>query len=170
MFTRHPSGTFRLRARATNPSTSTSSSPTYPHPQPPYLTTPSDPRCGFLAEDNYGAWQRYHRALHNILRRPVALTLTTASHTRTPPDLTLQQLVHDIWTAKEELATLQHPSTPEAQEGDTHLRAFLTTCCHQLQEWHAHRMAAAPQEREGYRRNDMPYKSLRYLSRILEDT
>ena len=92
------------------------------------------------------------------------------SHTGTPPDLTLKQLVHDIWTTKEELATLLRPSTPEARDRDTHLRALLTTCRHQLQEWHAHRIAAAAQERERYGRNDTPYKSLRYVSRILEDT
>ena len=87
-----------------------------------------------------------------------------------PPDLILQQLVHDIWTKEEELATLLRPSTPEAQDRDTHLRALLTTRCHQLQEWHAHRIAAAAQEREEYGENDTPYKSLRYVSRILEDT
>ena len=47
---------------------------------------------------------------------------------------------------------------------------LLTTRRHQLQEWHAHRIAAAAQERERYGRNDTPYKSLRYVSRILEDT
>ena len=92
------------------------------------------------------------------------------SHTGAPPDLTLQQLVHDIWTTEEELATLLRPSTPEARDRDAHLRALLTTRRHQLQEWHAHRIAAAAQERERYRRNDTPYKSLRYVSRILEDT
>ena len=92
------------------------------------------------------------------------------SHTGAPPDLTLQQLVHNIWTTKEELATLLRPSTPEARDRDTHLRALLTTRRHQLQEWHAHRIAAAAQERERYGRNDTPYKSLRYVSRILEDT
>ena len=87
-------------------------------------------------------------ARHSILRRPAAPTLTPAmrqaaqvcgmerdtSHTETPPDLTLQQLVHDIWTTKDALATLQHPSTPEAQKRDGHLRAFLTTRRHQLEE------------------------------------
>ena len=92
------------------------------------------------------------------------------SHTGTPPDLTLQQLIHDIWTMKEELATLLRPSTPEARDRDTHLAALLTTCRHKLQEWHAHRIAAAAGERERYGRNDTPYKSLRYVSRILEDT
>ena len=53
---------------------------------------------------------------------------------------------------------------------DAHLRALLTTRRHQLQELHAHRIAAAAQERERYGRNDTPYKSLRYVSRILEDT
>ena len=92
------------------------------------------------------------------------------SHAGAPPDLTLQQLVHDIWTTKEELATLLSPSTPEARDRDTHLRALLTTCRHQLQEWHAHRIAATAQERERYGKSDTPYKSLRYVSRILEDT
>ena len=65
------------------------------------------------------------------------------SHTGAPPDLTVQQPVHDIWTAKEELATLLHPSTLEKRDRDAHLRVFLTTCRHQLQKWHAHRKAAA---------------------------
>ena len=47
---------------------------------------------------------------------------------------------------------------------------FLTTRCHQLQERHAHRIAAAAQERETYGRNDTPYKSLQYVSCVLEDT
>ena len=44
------------------------------------------------------------------------------SHTGAPPDLTLQQLVHDIWTTKEELATLLRPSTPEARDRAAHLK------------------------------------------------
>ena len=92
------------------------------------------------------------------------------SHTGAPPDLTLQQLVHDIWTTKEELATLLRASTPGARDPDAHLRVLLTTRSHQLQEWHAHRIAAAAQECERYGSNDTPYKSLRYVSRILEDT
>ena len=61
---------------------------------------------------------------------------------------------------------LQQPSTPGARERDTDLRVFLTTRREKLQKWHAHRMAAAAQERERYGRNDTPYKSLRYVSRI----
>ena len=82
------------------------------------------------AEDDRGSWHRYNRDLHAILRRPYAPTLTTAmrrkaqacgmerdtDHTGAPPDLILQQLVHDIWTTKEELATLLRPSTQEAQD------------------------------------------------------
>ena len=155
---------------------------------PPPAATPQDdtlpPTLQFPAEDDHGAWHRYNRALHAILRRPDAPTLTTAmrrvaqacgmerntSHTGAPPDLALQQLLHDIWTTKEVLATLLRPSTPEARDRDAHLRALLTTCRHQLQEWHANRIAAAAQKRERYGRNDTPYKSLRYVSRILENT
>ena len=142
------------------------------------------PTLQFPTEDDHGAWHKYNRALHAILRRPDAPTLTTAmrqaaqtcgmerdtNRTGTPPDVTLQQLVHDIWTTKEELATLQHPSTPGAHEREAHLRAFLTTRRHQLQEWHAHRMATAAQERERYGRSDTPYKPMRCVGRILEDT
>ena len=148
---------------------------------PPRAATMPDntlpPTLRFPAEDDAGAW---HRTLHAILR-PEAPTLTTAmrraeqacgmerdtSHTGAPPDLTLHQLVHDIWNTKEELATLRRPSTPEAQKQDARLRASLTTRRHQLQEWHAHRIAAAAQEHQRYGRNDTPYKSLRYVSRIL---
>ena len=154
---------------------------------PPAATLPDDtlpPTLRFPAQNDHGAWHRYNSALHAILRRPDAPSLTTAmrrpaqacgterdtSDMEAPPDLTLQQLVHDIWTRKEELATLLHPSTPEARDRDAHLRALLTTRCHQLQEWHAHCIAAAAQERERYGRNDTPYQSLRYVSRILEDT
>ena len=132
---------------------------------PPAATLPDNtlpPTLQFPAEDDHGAWHRYNRALHAILPRPDAPTLTTSmrrvaqacgmerdtSHTGAPPDLALQQLVHDIWTTKEELATLLRPSTPEARDRDVHLRALLTTRRHQLQEWHAHRIAAAAQERE----------------------
>ena len=158
-----------------------------PNLPPPAATLPDNtlpPTLRFPAENDHGAWHRYNRALHAILRRPDAPSLTTAmrlaaqacgmergtSHTGAPPDLTLQQLVHDIWTTKEELATLLRPSTPEARDRDTHLRALLISRRHQLQERHAHRIAAAAQERERYGRNDTPYKSLRYVSRILEDT
>ena len=158
-----------------------------PNLPPPAATLPDDtlpPTLHFPAEDDHGAWHRYNRALHAILRRPDASTLNTAmrraaqacgmerdtSHTGAPTDLTLQQLIHDIWTTKEELATLLRPSTPEARDRDAHLCALLTSRRHQLQEWHAHRIAAAAQERERYGRNDTPYKSLRYVSRILEDT
>ena len=174
------------------PPTGTGHRPLYidliiPNLPPPAATLPVDtlpPTLQFPAEDDHGAWHRYNRALHAILCRPDAPTLTTAmhraaqacgmerdtSHAGAPPDLTLQHLVHDIWTTKEELATLLRPSTLEAQDRDAHLRALLTTRRHQLQEWHAHRRGAAAQERERYGRNDTPYKSLRYVSRILGDT
>ena len=158
-----------------------------PHLPPPAANLPDDilpPTLRFEAEKDHGAWHRYNRALHAILRRPDAPSLSTAmrwaahacgmwrdtSHTGAPPDLTLQQLVHDISTAKEELATLLRPSTPEARDRDTHLCALLTTRCHLLQERHAQRIAADAEERERYGRNDTPYKSLRCVSRILEDT
>ena len=118
------------------PPTGTGHRPLYidliiPNLPPPAANLPDDtlpPTLKFPAEDNHGAWHRYNRALHAILRRPDAPTLTTAmrraaqacgmerdtSHAGAPPDLTLQQLVHDIWTTKEELATLLRPSTPEA--------------------------------------------------------
>ena len=92
------------------------------------------------------------------------------SHTGAPADLTLEQLIHDIWGTEEELATLLRPSTQEARDRDAHLRALPTTRRHQLQESHAHRIAAAAQEGERYGRNDTPYKSLRDVSRALEDT
>ena len=158
--------------------------PNLPPPAATLLDDTLQPTLQFPAEDDHGAWHRYNRALHAILRHPDAPALTIAmrraaqacgmerdtSHMGAPPDLTLQQLVHDIWTTKEELATLLHPSTPEARDRDVHLRALLTTRRHQLQEWHAHRIAAAAQERERYDRNDTPYKSLRFVSRILEET
>ena len=131
-----------------------------PNLPPPAATLPDDTlpsTLQFPAEEDHGAWHRYNRALHAILRRPDAPTLTTAmrraaqacgmerdtNHTGAPPDLTLQQLVHDIWTTKGELATLLRPSTPEARDRGAHLCALLTTRRHQLQEWHAHRIAAA---------------------------
>ena len=158
-----------------------------PNLPPPTASLPDDNlpiTLQFPAENDHGAWHRYNRALHAILRRPDAPSLTTAmrraalacgmehdtSHTGTPPDRTLQQLLLDIWTKKEKLATLLRPSTSEARHGDTHLRVLLTTRRHQLQEWQAHRIAAAAQERERYGTNDTPYKSVRYVSRILEDT
>ena len=147
----------------------------------PDNTLPPTPR--FSAKDDHGAWHRYDRALHTNLHCPDAPTLTTTmrraaqawgmerdtSHTGAPTHLTLQQLVHDIWTKKEELATLLRPSTPETRDRDAHLCAPLTTRRHQLQVWHAHRIAAASQEREREGRNHTLYKSLRYVSRILED-
>ena len=161
--------------------------PIIPNLPPPAATLPDDtlpPTLRFPAENDHGAWHKYNRALHAILRRPDAPSLTTAmrraaqacgmerdtSHTGAPPDLTLQQLLHDICTTKEELATLLRPSRPKAQDRDTHLRVLLTTHRQKLQEWHAQRIAAAAQERERYGRNDTLYKSLRYVSCILEDT
>ena len=173
------------------PPTGTGHRPLYidliiPNPPPAAATLPDDtlpPTLQFPAKHNHGARHRYNRALHAILRRLDAPTLTTAmrrpsqacgmerdtSHTGAPPDLSLQQLVHVIWTTKEELATLLRPSTPEPRDRDAHLRALFTTR-HQLQEWHAHRIPPAAKERERYGRNDTPYKSLRYVSRLLEDT
>ena len=172
------------------PPTGTGHRPLYidliiPSLPPAEATLPDDtlpPTLQFLAEDDHGAWHRYNRALHAILRRPDAPTLTTAmrraaqacgmerdtSHTGAPPDLILQQLVHDIWTTKEELATLLRPAHWRHETGTP--TSVRSTRRHQLQEWHAHRIAAAAEEREKYGRNDTPYKSLRYVSRILEDT
>ena len=133
----------------------------------------------FPLEDNHGPWHKYNRGLHVILCRHDAPTLTTAmrqaacacgierdtNSTEAPPGLILQQLVNDIWTTGEDLARLQKP-----HKRDAHLCVFLTTCCRELQEWHAQRMAAAAQEPERYGKKDTPYKSLRYVSCILEDT
>ena len=158
-----------------------------PNLPPPTATLPDDTlpaTLQFPAEDDHSTWHRYNRALNAILRRPDAPRPTTAmrraaqacgmerdtSHTGAPPDLTLQQLVHDIRTTKEELATLLRPNTPGARDQDAQLRALLTIRRHQLEEWHANRIAAAAQERERYGKDDTPYKSLRYVSRILEDT
>ena len=158
-----------------------------PNLPPPAATLPDNillPTLRFPAEDDHGPWHRYNRALHAILCRLDAPTPTTAMRwapqacgmerdtgdTEVPPDFTLRQLVHDISTAKEELATLLRPSTREARDRDANLCALHNTRRHQLQEWHSHRIAAAAQERERYGRNDTPYKSLRYVSRILEDT
>ena len=81
---------------------------------PQFATTLPDntlpPTLRLPAENDHSAWHRYNRALHAILRRPDAPSLTTAmrwaaqacgmerdtSHTGAPADLTLQQLVHDI--------------------------------------------------------------------------
>ena len=78
-----------------------------PNLTPPAATLPDNtlrPTLRFPAEVDHGAWHRYDRALHAILCRPDAPTLTTAmrraaqacgmerdtSHTGAPPDLTLK--------------------------------------------------------------------------------
>ena len=88
---------------------------------PPTATLPDDtlpPTLQFPAEDDHGAWHRYNRALHAILRRPDAPTLTTAmrraaqacvmerdtNHTGAPPDLTLER-------------GTRHPATPQHTGG-----------------------------------------------------
>ena len=123
-----------------------------PNLPPPAARLPDDtlpPTLRFPAEDDHGAQHRYKRALHAILRRPDAPTLTGAmrraaqacgmeretSCTEAPQDLTLKQLIHDIRTTDGELATLLRLSTPEARERDAHLCALLTTRRQQLQEW-----------------------------------
>ena len=68
------------------PPTGTGHRPLYndliiPNLPPPAATLPDDtlpPTLQFPAEDDHGAWHRYNRALHAILRRPDARTLTTA--------------------------------------------------------------------------------------------
>ena len=104
-----------------------------PNLPPPAATLPDDTLPSTLrlsSEDDHGAWHRYNRDLHAILRRPDAPTLTTAmrqaaeacgmerdtSHTGAPPDPALQQAVHEISTTKEELSSLLRPSTPEARD------------------------------------------------------
>ena len=52
-----------------------------PNLPPTAATMPENtllPTLRFTAEDDHGAWHRYNRALHAILRRPDAPTLTTA--------------------------------------------------------------------------------------------
>ena len=127
-----------------------------PNLPPAAATLPDDtlpPTLRFPAEDDNGAWHRYNRTLHAILRRPDAPTPTTAmrraaqacgmepdtSHTGAPPDLNLQQLFHDIWTTKEELATLLRRSTPEVRARNAGLCALFTTRRHQL-----HKLACPP--------------------------
>ena len=58
-----------------------------PNLPPPAATLPDDTlpsTLQFPAEDDHGAWHRYNRALHAILRRPGAPTLTTAMRRAAP--------------------------------------------------------------------------------------
>ena len=182
--TKQPTGTSRPQARATDPSTSTSSSPTYPHLRPPYQTTRSHPHCSSRPRTttvpgtgitgpytpSCAAQMRQHSPPPCAGRHKHAawsVTPATREHHLTSPS---NNSSITSGPPKTKLRTLLRPSTPEARDRDPHLRAHLTTRRPQLQEWHAHRIAAVAQERERYGRNDTPYKSLRYVSRILEDT
>ena len=119
----------------------------------------------FPTEDKHGAWHKYNKAVHAILQCPNVPALTTAMRLAAracamtydtnceaaSPDLTPEQLVHDIWTTKEEPPYIAL-ARQRPEERSAHLRTFLIPCRHQLQEWRAHHMAAAAREQERYRK------------------
>ena len=78
-------------------------------------------------------------------------------------------MLHDLWHAKQQLATLLHtdtsrpPDTPLQDADIAHIRA-------DRQRWHIHRQQRIAQEHERYTQHELPYKAIRHLNNAMTDT
>ena len=107
------------------------------------------------------AWSQYHRAIDRARRiRPDPTNLLTAMRTAAVaggfhqyphteddrPPTALGDMLHDLWHAKQQLATLLHTDTPQSRRHIHHCRTQIAHIRADLQQWHIHRQQRIAQE------------------------
>ena len=131
------------------------------------------------------AWSQYHRAIdrpRRIQRDPTDLltAMRTADvacgfqqHPHTDndqPPTALGDMLHDLWHAKQQLATLLHTDTPETRRQIHHCRTQIAHIRADLPRWHIHRQQCIAQEHERYAQHELAYKAIGHLNDAMTDT
>ena len=86
------------------------------------------------------------------------------------PPTALGDMLHDLWQAKQQLATLFHTDNPENRRKIHHCRTQIAHIREELQRWHIHRQQRIAQEHERYAQHELPYKAIRHLNYAMTDT
>ena len=79
-------------------------------------------------------------------------------------------MLHDLWHAKQQLATLLHTNTPQTRRHIHHCRTHIARIRANVQQWHIHRQQRIAQEHERYAQHELPYKAIRNLNDAMTDT
>ena len=131
------------------------------------------------------AWSQYHRAIDRARRiQPDPIDLLTAMRTAAvaccfqqqphtdddQPPTALGDMIHDLWHAKQQLATLLHSNTPQTCRQIHHCRTRIAHIRADLQRWHIHRQQRIAQEHERYAQHELPYKANCHLNDAMTDT
>ena len=130
-------------------------------------------------------WSQYHRAIDrarpnqpdptNLLTamRTAAVACGFQQHPHTEddgPPTVLGDMLHDLWHAKQQLATLLRTDTPQARRHIHHCRAQIAHIMADLQQWHIHRQQRIAQEHEQYAQHELPYKAICHLNDAMTNT
>ena len=130
-------------------------------------------------------WSQYHRAKDRARRiQPDPTDLVTAMHTAAvacgfqqhphtddnQPPTALGDMLHDLWHAKQQLATLLHTDTPQTRRQIHHCRTQIAHIRADLQRWHIHRQQRIAQDHERYAQQELPYKAICHLNDAMTDT
>ena len=131
------------------------------------------------------AWSQYHRAIDRARRiKPDPTDLLTAMRTAAvacgfqqhphtdddQPPTALGDMLHDLWHAKQQLATLLHTDTSQTRRQIHHCRTRIAHIRADLQRWQVHRQQRIAQEHERYAQHELPYKAIRHLNDAMTDT
>ena len=138
--------------------------------------------------DEHGTvrWMVYYRTVQRILGQQDKTDLDLATrqaatacglhgeHRCAQDDATphqdLRSLVTAIWRNKRALHTAVHPHDPQAQHDAQDIAARLGTTRRQLREWHVCRAKELAQVQQRYFENPQPYKTLKHVDKVLEET
>ena len=128
---------------------------------------------------------QYHRAIDRARRiQPDPTDLLTAMRTAAvacgfqqhphtdddQPPTALGDMLHDLWHAKQQLATLLHTDTPQTRRQIHHCRTQIAHIRADLQRWHIHRQQRIAQEHERYAQHELLYKAICHLNDAMTDT
>ena len=131
-------------------------------------------------------WMAYYRTVQSILGQQDETDLNLAmrqaatacgfhgAHWCAQDDATphqdLRSLVTAIWRDKRALRTAVHSHDPQVHYDAQDIAARPDTTCRQLREWHVRRAKELAQEQQRYFQNPQPYKSLKYVDKVLRET
>ena len=131
------------------------------------------------------AWSQYHRAIDHARRiqsdptdlltamRTAAVACGFEQHPHTDddrPPTALGDMLHDLWHAKQHLATLLHTDTPETRRQIHHCRTQIAHIMGDLQQWPIHRQQRIVQEHERFAQHELPYRAICHLKDAMTDT
>ena len=86
------------------------------------------------------------------------------------PHTALGDMLHDLWHAKQQLATLLHTDSPLTRRHIHHCRTQIARIRADLQDRYIHRQQCIAQEHERYAPHELPYKAICHLNDAMTDT